>query len=173
MALPNITTNPVRYGKVSWVGIVGLLDSYLDLDDNPDEASVEGIIIFKPSVNAILYPLATPKYTRLLVNRQVNITDGAITEQGRKYIKLEANVAGANPAIVTWTATFVLSYNGIVIRLPDAKFALTPDSTIDLTDYIDPGSGATGYPGVTLTDIQQILNNFLASNSGYDGGVDE
>ena len=176
MALPSITNNPVRFGKVTWIGLASMLDSLVDPDDYPDEAAIEGLIIFKPSSALVTYPTAEPKYTRILTNRQINLVDGAITEQGRKYIKLEANVLGANPAVLTWTATFVLAYNGVVVRIPDAKFTLTPDSQIDLTDYIDPGSGVTTYPGLSLTAIQSMIQNYandFVSSSSLDAALQD
>ena len=136
MALPEITTNPVKYGKVSWTGLAALVDSITDVDDNPDLAEVNGLVIFKPSAPALAYPNAVPKFTTLLFNRQVNMMDSQLTEQGRRYVKLEANVSGQVPATLTWTASFNVGYSGVLIKLPDVKFTLDPDQELDLSDLI-------------------------------------
>lgn len=136
MALPEITTNPERYGTVTWMGLVSRIDTVADPDDLPDKSPIEGVIIFKPSSPSIAYPTAVPKYTSLLFNRQVPLADAQITEQDRKFIKLEACVPGMLPATLTWTASFSIGFNGVIVRIPDVQFTLEPGQAIDLTDLI-------------------------------------
>ncbi|AKJ71801.1 hypothetical protein TIN4_4 [Tsukamurella phage TIN4] len=136
MALPEITTNPERYGTVRWTGLVTRVDTAADPDDLPDKSAIEGVIIFKPSSPLIAYPTAAPKYTSLLFNRQVPLQDAQITELDRKFIKLEACVEGMVPAVLNWTASFSIGFNGVIVRIPDVMFSLQPSQEIDLTDLI-------------------------------------
>lgn len=136
MVLPEITTNPVRYGKVKWTGLAAIIDSLIDEDDLPDLSEISGVVIFKPSVTAVAYPNAVPKFTTILLNRQVNMSDAMLTEQGRRYVKLEANVPGQQPEHLSWTAVFSVGFQGINVKLPELQFALEPNQELDLTDLI-------------------------------------
>ncbi|QAX94618.1 hypothetical protein SEA_HARAMBE_9 [Gordonia phage Harambe] len=141
MPLPSLTGNPIKYGKVTWTGLVSAMDS-LDEDDNPDIDAITGTIIFKPSAPYLKSPSSTPKFTVALVNRQVNIADAQIDEQGRKYIKLEASVGDVQPDSFTWTAVFNLAYKGVFVTIPNATFQLLEGQEIDLTDHIPPADSA-------------------------------
>lgn len=136
MATPEITANPPEYGKVRWTGLTATIDSD-DEDDAPDRVILSGLVLFKPSVQAVAYPSAVPKFTSALFNRKAELVDGQINELGRDYIKLEANSPGQNPEELFWTATFVVSFNGAVAKIPDVKFTLEPNQEIDLTDLIN------------------------------------
>lgn len=137
MALPSITTNPLGFAKVRWTGLASTLDT-ADEDENPNLDQLEGVVIFKPSVNFISYPNAVPKFTTAMTNRQYNLVDAQLDEQGRKYVKLEACTDGAVPESFTWTATFVVSYKGIVVKIPDVTFSLEAGQDIDLSDHLTP-----------------------------------
>lgn len=137
MPLPEITVDPIRYGKVKWTALFSSVDTDADPDDVPDKAGISGVIIFKPSVPSIAFPSATPKYTCLLFNRQVSLIDAQVDELGRKFVKLEASVTGMKPETLTWTATFNIGYNGVNLRIPDVTFSLTADQELDLTDLIN------------------------------------
>ncbi|QDH48257.1 minor tail protein [Gordonia phage Luker] len=141
MPLPSLTGNPIKYGKVTWTGLVSAMDS-LDEDDNPDIDAITGTIIFKPSAPYLKSPSSTPKFTVALMNRQVNIADAQIDEQGRKYIKLEASVGDVQPDSFTWTAVFNLAYKGVFVTIPNATFQLLEGQEIDLTDHIPPADSA-------------------------------
>ena len=135
MTYPEIETDPAQFIKVFWTGLASLVDGD-DPDDKPDTLAVEGNIIFTPSHFAIAYPSAVPKYTRVLTKRQVSLAEAQITEQGHKYILLEANVPGMKPANLKWRAAFSIGVRGVVIRIPDVEFEPEPGVDIDLTDLI-------------------------------------
>lgn len=161
MPLPSISNNPISYGKVLWTGIVSVLDS-VDPDDTPDLDELEGNIIFKPSARYLKVPGSTPPLTVALMNRNVSIEDSQIDEQGRKFIKLEASSAGVVPDVFTWTATFNLSYKGVLISIPDATFQLLPGVEIDLTDYIAPAPTASPV-SPALSDLLAARNEAIAA----------
>ncbi|AUV60615.1 tail protein [Gordonia phage SteveFrench] len=165
MPLPDITLDPTEYGRVTFTGLISILDSISDPDDIPDKAGVTGVIIFKPSVGALKFLGASPMFTLMLSSREVNLVNAQVDEQGRKYIKLEASSAHATPESFTWTAVFSLSYNGVMLNLPDCKFALMPGQELDLSTVID-ASEATYY-----TPIQ--LSAAVAAREGAEAARDE
>lgn len=136
MPLPEIVNDPSEYGTVTWTGLVSMIDSVSDPDDLPDKAPVTGTIIFKPSAGALKFLGATPVFTNFLIDRPVNIVDAQVDEQGRKYVKLESNSVHSTPEAFTWTAVFNLEYQGRIIRVPDAVFALQPGQVLDLSTVI-------------------------------------
>ncbi|QAY16650.1 minor tail protein [Gordonia phage FelixAlejandro] len=161
MPLPSISNNPIAYGKVMWTAIVSVLDS-VDPDDIPDLDELEGNIIFKPSARYLKTPASVPPLTIALMNRNVSLEDSQIDEQGRKFIKLEASSAGVVPDVFTWTATFNLSYKGVMVSIPDTTFQLLPDDEIDLTDYIAPAAPVAPV-SPTIDEIFAARNQAVAA----------
>ncbi|UTN91171.1 hydrolase [Gordonia phage PokyPuppy] len=165
MPLPDINVDPTEYGTVTFTGLISILDSISDPDDIPDKAAVTGAIIFKPSAGALKFLGADPVFTLFLSNREVQLVDAKVDEQGRKYIKLESNSAAAVPEQFTWTAVFSLSYNGVMLNIPECKFALQPGQELDLSTVLN-ASEVTYY-----TPIQ--VSAAVAARAGAEEARDE
>ncbi|WIC40000.1 minor tail protein [Gordonia phage Dakiti] len=165
MPLPDITVDPTEYGRVTFTGLISILDSISDPDDVPDKAAVTGAIIFKPSAGALKFLGASPVFTLFLSNREVQLVDAKVDEQGRKYVKLESNSAAAVPDQFTWTAVFSLSYNGVMLNIPPCTFALMPGQELDLSTVLN-SSEVTYY-----TPIQ--VSAAVAAREGAEVARDE
>ncbi|AKJ72441.1 hypothetical protein GMA7_4 [Gordonia phage GMA7] len=172
MPMPEIEYDPSIYSKVSWVGLVSTLDGP-DPDEFPDKDGLTGSIIFKPSSPLLRFPTAVPQFTLALTNRQVNVQDAQVDEQGRKYVYLEASSPFSEPSNFTWTATFVLAYKGVPIKVPDTKFQTSPGVDVDLTDWIGFSDSVPPVLPPEGNPALEAITDAIASHSMQISGIQQ
>lgn len=172
MPMPEIEYDPSIYSKVSWVGLVSTLDGP-DPDEFPDKDGLTGSIIFKPSSPLLRFPTAVPQFTLALTNRQVNVQDAQVDEQGRKYVYLEASSPFSEPLNFTWTATFVLAYKGVPIKVPDTKFQTSPGVDVDLTDWIGFSDSVPPVLPHEGNPALEAITDAIASHSMQISGIQQ
>lgn len=170
--MPEIEYDPSIYSKVSWVGLVSTLDGP-DPDEFPDKDGLTGSIIFKPSSPLLRFPTAIPQFTLALTNRQVNVQDAQVDEQGRKYVYLEASSPFSEPSNFTWTATFVLAYKGVPIKVPDTKFQTSPGVDVDLTDWIGFSDSVPPVLPPEGNPALEAITDAIASHSIQISGIQQ
>ncbi|QSL99656.1 hypothetical protein SEA_AUSTIN_13 [Gordonia phage Austin] len=172
MPMPEIEYDPSIYSKVSWVGLVSTLDGP-DPDEFPDKDGLTGSIIFKPSSPLLRFPTAIPQFTLALTNRQVNVQDAQVDEQGRKYVYLEASSPFSEPSNFAWTATFVLAYKGVPIKVPDTKFQTSPGVDVDLTDWIGFSDSVPPVLPPEGNPALEAITDAIASHSMQISGIQQ
>lgn len=131
----------IYYGKV--IGrFLGLVEDGSDLDENPDFSPLGGTVTFTPAVTKVLGAGEDPPVSIYpQVVKATLDTNGYLTHNFKKGVKLLAPTEDVNPSGWTWTVSFDLKQG--TKSVPTSSFTITVPPYEPGPDTENPDVGST------------------------------